>query len=70
MRRLNSFMMLQYMEPSAASHLMVVPNKPKIPDPKIPPPLLPLPFAIIRVLVIQYVDKQNVIPEINTNKKN
>ena len=43
-------MMLQYVESSVASHLMVVPKKPKMPDPKIPPPPPPLrklPFAII-----------------------
>ena len=49
--RLNSFIMLQYMESSVDSHLMVVPNKPKMPEPKMPPPPPPplrkLPFAII-----------------------
>ena len=67
--------MLQYVESSVASHLMVVPKNPKMPDPKMPPPPPPpplrkLPFAIVGYeLVIQYREKQNVIPKINTNKK-
>ena len=40
--------MLQYMESSVDSHLMVVPKTPKMPDPKMPPPPpRELPFAII-----------------------
>ena len=52
MNKLNSFMMLQYIESSVESHFMVVPNNPNMPDPKIPPPPPPfmLPFAIIDVL--------------------
>ena len=49
--------MLQYVESSVASHLMVVPKNPKMPDPKIPPPPPPLrklPFAIIMCDVCGY----------------
>jgi hypothetical protein len=45
---LNSFMMVQNMESSLESHLMVVPKMPKMPDPKTPPFPMDLepPFAI------------------------
>jgi len=46
--KLNSFMMVQNMESSLESHLMVVPKMPKMPDPKTPPFPIDLepPFAI------------------------
>ena len=57
MNKLNSFMMLQYIESSIESHFMVVPNNPNMPDPKIPPPHCMLLFAIIVVLVMHSYDK-------------
>ena len=56
MNKLNSFMMLQYIESSVESHFMVVPNNPNMPDPKIPPPCMLL-FAIIVVLVMHSYEK-------------
>ena len=46
--KLNSFIMVQNMESSLESHLMVVPKMPKMPDPKTPPFSIDLepPFAI------------------------
>jgi len=47
-------MMLQYIDSSLESHLIVVPNKPKIPDPKIPPPELDPLFAIVYSAIYNY----------------
>jgi hypothetical protein len=35
--KLNNFIILQYIEVSVESHLIVVPKKPNIPEPNIPP---------------------------------
>ena len=50
-------MILQNMESSLESHLMVVPKKPKMPDPKTPP----FPIDLVPPFAIGYDDVIDVI---------